>query len=305
MKNSKFWSPVLVFLAAMLWATDAPLRLHVTEELPTVLIVFIEHALSLIVLLPILSTAIPKLKFLSNKAWVSLIVISIGSSALALIFFTEAFHYMNPSAAIILQKLQPFIAILLARLLLKEKLTTWFWAFSTAAVFGAYLISFPNLTPHVFDGEKWNPEFLGVMLAVGAAVLWGAGTVLGRITLKELEWKHVTSLRFFFGFIFLGIWNAINGDFLKISDISDTSWLFLFLMSMVSGAVGLLIYYRGLRDTRASIATIAELGFVVAAVLVNFIFIDAKLMSVQIVGMIIVLLAVLCLAKRQRDVEVV
>lgn len=301
MKNSKFWSPILVFLAAMLWATDAPLRLHVTEELPSFLIVFIEHAFSLIVLLPILIGAIPELKTLSFKAWVSLFVIGVGSSALALIFFTEAFHYMNPSAAIILQKLQPFIAVTLAYFFLKEKFTKSFWSLSFVAIFGAYLISFPNLVPKVFDGEVWNPEFIGILLAIGAALLWAAGTIFGRITLKELEWKHVTALRFFIGFIFLGIWNTVNGDILRITDISGESFIYLFTMSMVSGAVGLLIYYRGLRDTSASIATISELGFVVAAVLVNFLFIDAILLPAQIIGMLIVLLAVVGLAKKQEE----
>jgi len=300
MKNNKtFWSTLLVFMAAMLWATDAPLRLHVTEELPSSLIVFIEHALSLIVLIPFLIISLPKLKTLSVKGWISLLIIGIGSSALSIIFFTEAFRYMNPSAAILLQKLQPFIVVFLAYFVLREKFTKYFWPLTIIGIFGAYLISFPSLAPTVFQGEVWNPQFIGVALALGAAILWAAGTVLGRVVLKELKWQDITSLRFFIGFIFLGIWNLLNGDIQMIGEITGTSWLFLFIMSMVSGAVGILIYYRGLRDTPAGVATIAELGFVVAAVLINFLFIDAVLLPTQIVGMVIVLLAVIGLAKRQ------
>src|SRR3989344_619403 len=303
MKKTKFWSPVLVFIAAMLWATDAPFRLNVTEKLSSALIVFIEHTISLIVLIPLLIKVIPKLKELSIKSWVSLLTIGIGSSALALIAFTEAFHYLNPSAAILLQKLQPFIAVFLAYYLLREKFGKWFWQLALLAIFGAYLISFPDLVPRVYEGEIWSPHFIGILLALIAALLWGAGTVLGRITLKELEWKEVTVARFFIGFLFLLIWNIVSGDIATMPSISAQSYLFLFVMSMVSGAVGLLIYYKGLRNTPASVATIAELGFVVAAVLVNFVFIDAKLLPMQIVGMIIVLIAVLGLAKKQEVME--
>lgn len=289
---SKNFSPFLVFFAAMLWATDGPFRLSVTEELPSFLIVFIEHAFSLIILIPFLITGIPKLKTLSKKSLLSLLIIGIGSSSLALIFFTESFHYLNPSAAILLQKLQPFIAIFLAYFLLQEKLSKYFWPLTILAVCGAYLVSFPTLIPRVFEGEVWNPQFLGISLAVGASILWGAGTVLGRLTLKELNWQDVTGLRFLFGFIFLGFWNVFSGDIEKITTITPTSWLFLFVMSIVSGAIGLLLYYRGLRDTNASVASIAELGFVVAAVLVNFVFIDAKLEPIQIIGMMIILVSI-------------
>lgn len=302
MHTKKLFAPFLVFVAAMLWATDAPLRVNVTKDLPSTFIVFIEHAFSLIILIPFLIKAISKLKTQTFKTWLVLIGIGAGSSALALILFTESFHYLNPSAAILLQKLQPFIAIILAHLFLKEKYGKWFWYLASLAVLGGYLISFPSLVPKVFAGEVWDPKFIGILLAAGAALLWALGTILGRVALKNFTWQEVTALRFLFGFIFLAIWNTLDGTLTTVGDVTRLDWLYLLIMSLVSGAVGLLLYYRGLQDTKASIATIAELGFVVSAVLVNFIFIDAKLLPLQIVGMIIVLIAVLSLAKRQEKI---
>ena len=37
--------------------------------------------------------------------------------------FTESFHFLNPSLVILLQKLQPVVAILLAAIVLKEPIT--------------------------------------------------------------------------------------------------------------------------------------------------------------------------------------
>ncbi|HYC34403.1 MAG TPA: DMT family transporter [Candidatus Paceibacterota bacterium] len=299
----KMWAPVLVFIAAMLWATDGPFRAKVAADLPSFFIVLVEHFFSLLILSPFLIKTFPKLKNLSPKGWLSLIIIGVGSSALALIFFTESFKLLNPSAAIILQKLQPLFAIFLAYTILKERPHKHFWIFAIVGMIGAYLISFPTLTPQVFEGETWNLHFLGVLFAVGAALLWAAGTVFGRIALSEFSWKETTSLRFFVAFIFLALWNLKDGAFSLIPTLSAATWGYLFLMSMVSGALGLLLYYRGLRDTKASVATIAELGFVAAALLVNYIFLDAILLPMQNLGMLILLFSVLMLAKRQDVVE--
>lgn len=299
----KMWAPVLVFIAAMLWATDGPFRAKVAADLPSFFIVFVEHFFSLLVLTPFLFTALPKLKTLNAKGWISLIIIGVGSSALALIFFTESFKLLNPSAAIILQKLQPLIAIFLAYVILKERPQKSFWGFAVIGMIGAYLISFPELTPQVFEGETWNLHFLGVLFAIGAAIFWAAGTVFGRIALSSFSWKETTGLRFLIAFIFLGLWNLKDGNLALIPTLSGATWGYLFIMSMVSGAVGLLLYYRGLKDTKASVATIAELGFVAAALLVNYIFLDAVLLPMQNLGMLILLFSVLMLARKQDVVE--
>src|SRR5581483_1958006 len=119
--------PYLIFFAAMLWATDAPFRVHLTQDLPSNFIVMMEHFFDVLVVLPILLMNLGSLKLLKAKEWAAVLVIAIGGSALASVAFTQAFHYVNPSVAILLQKLQPLIAIGLASGLLKEKLNSKFW----------------------------------------------------------------------------------------------------------------------------------------------------------------------------------
>ena len=181
----KKYAPWLVFLAAMLWATDAPFRVHLTKELSSSFIVLAEHFVDVLFVLPILWWKRHELKQLGAKEWVAVLVIAIGSSALASVAFTKAFSYVNPSVAILLQKLQPLIAIGLAASLLREELRSKFWVWTIVALGGAYLISFPKLVPQLFAGEVFNPNTIGVGLALVAAVLWGAGTVLGKIVLTN------------------------------------------------------------------------------------------------------------------------
>src|SRR6185503_4783063 len=132
--------PYLVFVAALLWATDAPFRVHLTQTLSSNFIVLAEHLVDVIIILPIFLMNWREMKQLRPKHWLAIIVIAIGGSALASIAFTQAFHYVNPSVAILLQKLQPLIVIGLAASVLNEQLRCRFWLWAGVAIGGAYLI---------------------------------------------------------------------------------------------------------------------------------------------------------------------
>ncbi|MBU6323745.1 MAG: DMT family transporter [Patescibacteria group bacterium] len=294
------YAPFLVFFAAMLWATDAPFRLHLTESLSSNFIVLGEHFFDVLVVLPVLFTSRLAIRRLTYCEWAAIIVIAVGGSALASVAFTEAFRYVNPSVAILLQKLQPLIAIGLAGPLLKETRSRRFWLFAAVALFGAYLISFPGLWPQTYAGEAWNPNIVGVLLALGAAALWGASTVLGKYVLAAADFKLMTALRFAVAFLFLLLLNWQQHSFPAFGALTGTDILFIAIIAMVSGAVSLFIYYKGLTHTKASVATLAELGFPLAAVVVNWIFLGDSLSPMQLLGMAVLLVAVFHLAKTDR-----
>ncbi len=301
MKKYIKYAPYLVFLAAMLWATDAPFRVYLTSQLSSNFIVLAEHLVDVLVALPILISVWPQLKQLNGKAWLSVLVIAIGGSALASVAFTEAFRYMNPSVAILLQKLQPLIAISLAAGLLRERLRERFWIWAVLALVGAYIISFPHLRPELYAGEQFNPNMVGVGLALLAAVLWATSTVLGRYVLSKVSFTAMTSLRFVFAFLFLILLNAYQGSFSQVRLLTPKDLLFIAIIAVASGIVSLYIYYAGLQHTKASIATIAELGFPLAAVVVNYFFLHAALAPMQLVGIAVLLLAVWQLGKVNRE----
>lgn len=304
MEFAKRYAPFLVLFAAMLWATDAPFRIHLTEGLASNFIVLGEHFVSVIFVLPVLIMNLSELKKLGWKEWLSVIFIAICGSALASVAFTESFHYVNPSVAILLQKLQPFIAIGLSAILLKEVLSPRFWTYTAIAMVGAYLVSFPGLVPQTYPGEAWHANLIGVTLAVVAAAFWGASTVFGKLVLNRTNFKVMTSLRFTLAFLFLIVLNAVAKTYPPLSSITPTDYLFIVIIALTSGVVSLFIYYKGLENTRASVATIAELGFPLAAVVVNWIFLGDALAPMQIVGMLVILAAVAGLTRYNRDIEV-
>ena len=279
------WGPALVFVAAAMWATDAPFRTHLTQSLASNFIVFGEHAVSCLVAIPILLYNWGDLKKISGKEWLAIIFIGVCGSALASVAFTESFHYVNPSVSIVLQKIQPLIAIVLAWFLLGEKMHRNFWLWTILALFGAYLVSFPNLVPQTYAGETFNPNLIGAGLALTAAALWGASTVFGKYVLRTAAFQTLTSLRFVVGLIFLTILNTVQGTFPAAGTITGTDVLFIFIIAFTSGVFSLFLYYYGLQFTRASIATIAELGFPLAAVFVNAYFIPGNQAPGTVLGL--------------------
>lgn len=295
------YGPYLVFLAAMLWATDAPFRIHLTKELSSSFIVLAEHFFDILVAIPFIFLGWSEIKKLTWRGWFSVIMVALCGSALASVAFTEAFRYVNPSVAILLQKFQPFIAIGLATLFLHEKLPKKFWLWTSLAIFAGYIISFPNFVPKIYDGEIFNPNFMGVRLALIAALFWGASTVLGKYALETVSFKTMTALRFTLAFVFLFFMNLYQNTIPDLSSVSYKDWFYIFVIAVTSGIVSLFIYYRGLANTKASIATVAELGFPVAAVSVNAIFIGDPITYMQILGMIGILLAIYFLTLSQNS----
>lgn len=286
--NSYKSAPWLVVIAALLWAVDAPFRKYLTGDLSSVTIVLMEHITIAALVFIFLWRFLGELKKLNWREWLAAAFIAFGGSALATVFFTQSFHYVNPSVAILLQKTQPFIAILLAVLVLKEKLTPKFWLYAALGVFGAYLVTFPEIRP---TGLALAGGGLGVLFALLAAFLWGGSTVFGRVVLRKVSFQAMTAARFLGALVFLFLLEIYYGKLGELGKASGKDWMYVFIIAVLAGFVSLWIYYRGLRFTKASIATIGELAFPFSAVIVNWIFLDAKLEMMQILGGVVLFFA--------------
>ncbi len=277
----------------MLWAVDAPFRKLLTIELSSPAIVLMEHVMVSVCVLPLLLTRVAELKRLTVRGWLAVIFVSCGGSALATILFTQSFRYLNPTVAILLQKLQPLIGIALAGVVLKERASKDFWLWAFVALCGAYVVSFPSLKP---SGLTWNSDMVGVLLALGAAFLWAGSTVFGRFALNSVDYQMMTALRFLPALALLFIVNVLSGTLREVAAASARDWAFVFMTAIIGGFISLLIYYYGLRYCRASVATLCELGYPLAAVVVNWKFLGAVLSPMQVAGGCILLVAIVRLS---------
>lgn len=269
---------VLVALGAGLWGTDAVFRRGLALELPATTLVFLEHVVLVAVTLPILWRSRDQYRLLSRGDWLSVLAIGAGASALATVMFTSAFRYGDPTTPLLLQKVQPLIAIAAAAVILRERLLPRFAWFLIGGLVGAYLVAFSE--PSSVSVSAVVPA----LLALGAAVFWGLGTVLGRLLMSKISFTSLTALRFAVALPVLGLVLLVRPDEAMLSGVSLGDMGAVVLLAFVPGLAALLLYYQGLRSTPASAATLAELAFPLVAVGLNYLVFDTVLTTTQWTG---------------------
>jgi drug/metabolite transporter (DMT)-like permease len=266
----------LVAIAAALWGLDALFRRPLAHSTGVSTIVFGEHVVLVLVALPFLLPALQAVWRLGWRYVAAAVAIGAGASAVATILFTQAFVDGDPVTPVVIQKVQPIVAVLAAGIVLGERPHPRFGWLLAPALVGTWLMAFPRPT-HIEAHGALVPS----LYALAAAVLWALGTVLGRYLSRRLSFEHVTTLRFAFGLPASAIAVAILGDPFY-SSVHDSAWIAM--LALVTGAIALALYYYGLARTPATTATIAELAFPITAAIVGYAAFGATLSGTQWLG---------------------
>lgn len=285
----------LIVGACALWAVDTLIRYPlVNSGMDALLLVFYEHLLLSIVLVTISFKSLPRFKKLKFKHLISFIIIGGVGSALATIAFTQAFTLINPSLVILLQKFQPVIAILLASIILKEKIQKMFLVWAFVCLIGALLISYEDILQLVdsetdFEKLLFHPGAAqGYMLAIFSVIGWGSATVFGkRLSLDGYSDDLILVGRFIMGLLFLIPLVILQSKPLFTEGIDIYGKISL--MVFVSGLMGMFLYYQGLRRISARLGSLAEMFFPFMGVIVNWLILDAVLTPIQIIGGLILI----------------
>jgi|ERR1035437_1679836 drug/metabolite transporter (DMT)-like permease len=270
----------LVAAGAAMWGSDGALRAPLVSHWSPWTIVLYEHIILTVLVAPRLVRGAAAIARIPRRGWLAVLGVAWGGSALATLAFTFAFQYGNPDVVILLQKTQPLWALAAAALALGERPRAWLVPVAAAALAGTYLLSFGALAPaHAFAGAQGR----AALLALVAAALWGSATVLGRSALTHMEPDVLTGLRFACALPLLAVIAATQGALVP-SAVTAADWVRLVLLAVISGLVGMMLYYRGLRRTPASIATFAELAFPASALVINYLVLGATIDAVQLIG---------------------
>ena len=280
--------------AAILWSLDGYIRQNLFA-LPSFLIISLEHVIGAIIFFPLLIKGWTEIYTLSQRGWISVLWISICGGVLGTFFYTKALsyvEYIDLSVVVLLQKLQPFFAIALAAVILREKITKRFFILAVTAIVGGYLITFGN-NPIA----NWNDKtIIAALLALLAAFSWGSSTVLGKHALNQISFMTITALR-------LTITAAItlfiiisNSQYELITEMSFTNWSYIILIVISSGSIALFIYYYGLNHLPASHVTIYELFWPLSAVTIDWFIYERVMTAYQFIGAIILLTSIILLS---------
>jgi drug/metabolite transporter (DMT)-like permease len=285
--------PLLVALAAILWATDALVRYPLIHAgIDPTFVVFFDHLLAVLLLSPYMLLRHRRtLTKVSVPQWIGLFLLGGGASALATVLFTASFRYVNPSVSILLQKLQPVFVVMLASIFLGERPKRSFWIWAPLALAAGLAISFPDFNFSFLTGSTLESK--GSLYALAAAGLWGLATVVGKGVVSKLPPMVVTYWRFVFGLITLGFMLAYAGTGASFEQLGNPATLkSLLYVALVPGLLALILYYQGMVRTTASKTTFMELLFPVTAVTLNTIFLKSPLLPIQGAAALLLLFAI-------------
>jgi drug/metabolite transporter (DMT)-like permease len=284
---------VLVSIAAAMWGLDGLIRKPLSHSTSPTTIVFGEHVVLVLLTLPLLAVSLRALWHAGPRYVAAGIAVGAGASAIATILFTQALFHGDFITVLVLQKAQPLVAVAGAWFILGEQPRPRFAWFLLPALAGIWLIALVHpLAPHA---RGLTP----IVESLGAAVLWGMGTVLGRYLTRKLEFQQVSTVRFAFGLIASAAALPIVGD-KAFSSVHDSLWIAL--LALVTGFLALGLYYYGLRRTPALLAALGELAFPVTAALVGIYVFSSNLRWTQWIGVGIVVAVVTLLPARRREI---
>lgn len=305
-RSSINWGVLLVAMGAAMWGLDALWRPALLPLMSSQALVFAEHIILLVYSVPAIILGWSAVRRLRALQWGALLLIGWGASGLATVLFTEGFRVGDPTTVVLLQKSQPIFAIVLARLALGERLTGAYWPCFGLAMVGAYLGAFGALPAEQLlnpFGKLPQAAMMAAIYALGAALLWGTGTVLGRFMLADVPFHTLTGLRFLLAVPFLAVLTLPQNDPKLGNGLAQTVAglverpVELAMVALLPGLLGLLLYYWGLLRTPASIATLAELAFPFTAIIVGWLWLNRAPTPLQLIGFALLWFALLALSR--------
>ena len=288
----KKFAPLFVIIGASLWGVDGIVLRPSLFTLPVPLVVFVESCIVALLLTPLFVKKLSDLKNLGTKDWLAFIGVAIFGGAIGTMGITRALffvNYVNLSIVVLIQKLQPAFAILFALLILREKPPRKFYFWAGLAILGAYFMTFGISTPNLDTGDK---TALAAFFALIAALSFAASTVLSKRALVNIDYRMGTYLRFTLTAMVMLVVVTATGNFTSVSEISNHQIIVFLIIAFTSGGTAIFLYYYGLKEISASVATICELAFPLTAVALEYILRGNLLSWPQWGGVIVLIVSI-------------
>ena len=302
------YGPWLVGLGAALWGTESAWRIPLNNLFDADVIVFWEHVLILLLFLPFLLPRLREIRKIDARTWGYLIFSGFAGSAVGTIFFTLALKYGNPTVVNVILNIQPVISTMGAFLLFGDCLRPRFFLYAGIAIVAGIFVSVahPTLIGVSFERAGLNR---GTGYALVCALFWGLSTVAGRGVMIGMPLQLASSLRIVVGLtcmtLILLTYGKLHGAALwpvAAQAHATKAIVWLVLLASISGGIPLLIYFEGLRLTRASTAGYFEMMQTLAAVCITWGVFHATLQLHQVFSGL-VLVAAVAMVQRVQEVQ--
>jgi drug/metabolite transporter (DMT)-like permease len=284
---------IAISFSAILWGFDGVVLTPRLFNLDVSYVVFVLHLLPFLIMNIFMFKQYKNLKTFVRQDYITFSLVALFGGALGTMAIVKALFLVNfehLSVVVLLQKLQPIFAIILAGILLKEKIKKQFALWAVIAVIASYFLTFGFNLPSV-SSDKNTIE--ASLYAVLAAFSFGSSTVFSKKILLNHNFVTATFFRYMFTSIFLFIYVLVAGTFTEFHKTTQINWIFFAIIGLTTGSGAIFIYYYGLRRVKAIIATMSELLFPISAIVFDYFINDSILSPVQLISASIMVFAII------------
>lgn len=288
---------IAISISAIMWGFDGVVLTPRLNNLNVIWVVFVLHAIPFLLMNIFLFKQYRNINTFLKQDYILLFFIAlfggtIGTIAIVKALFLVNFHQL--SVVVLLQKLQPIFAIILAAILLKEKIKKHFAIWASLAIVSSYFLTFGLSLPSISMDDN---TIKAALFALLAAFSFGSSTVFSKKLLFNHNFITATFYRYGFTSLLLLILVLATSQTEQFKLTSEVNWIYFVIIGITTGSGAIFIFYYGLRRVKAIIATISELLFPISAILFDYIFNDSVLSPVQLLSAAIMVLAIIKLTK--------
>ncbi|CAH2715321.1 hypothetical protein BACCIP111895_02505 [Neobacillus rhizosphaerae] len=223
----------------------------------------------------------PSFKALKENA--ILLLLSGAAIGFNWIFLFESYRYTTISNATISYYFAPIFVMILAPLVLKEKLTSVKVVCILTAMFGLFLIV--NTGGGDTSGSQYHS--LGIFYGLLAAAFY-ASVVLMNKFIKNLSGFEITLVQLMTAALVLLPYVLWQGH-LHFASLNSTSIIFILIIGIVHTGLGYFLYFTSIQKLKGQ--TIAVLSYIdpISAVIIATIFLSENMTMIQMIGGVLVL----------------
>ncbi len=284
---------IAISISAIMWGFDGVVLTPRLFNLEVGYVVFILHLIPFLLMNIFLFKQYKHIQSFVRQDYIILILISLFGGALGTVAIVKALFLVNfqhLSVVVLLQKLQPIFAIILAAILLKEKLKKNFVLWAGIAIVASYFLTFGFHLPNINADAN---TIYASLFALLAAFSFGSSTVFSKRFLQNHNFITATFYRYGFTSLFMLIYVLIFGQYIELYVTTQLNWLFFLIIGVSTGSGAIFIYYYGLRRVKAIVATISELLFPISAIFFDYLINDSFLSPIQIISAAIMVFAII------------
>lgn len=293
-------SSLYILVACLLWALDLLVRYPISLKMGYVSIVFIESFIGLFLVTPwLIKNGRRELAKFSKNDWLLAVFLGGIGMSVAGYLSTACIQKATPGTFAFFQIFQPLFVILMAGILLKEKLDNQYLYWGMWVLLSAVLIFSQDLELMFTTQELIIGDFL---IALSTMLIWGLCTIAAKKLLQKHSPEALVAVRWAFAFLFAVVILIAEKEQPAFDILFqwEVGVRFLFI-GAIAGIASMYFYYSGLKNLPAGKVSFFELSFPAFGMIFSAIYTFESLTVFQVVGATSFFMFILFMLSRQES----